>query len=67
MKTNLIKARLRELFTEAEKLGRDLALHQLDWAEWGANGHPDGPPDWLIEKDDELVKSHLRDLLSHSI
>lgn len=51
-----IKAELQRLFTEAEKLGGDLARHQLDWAEWDAKGRQDGPPDWLIEKDDELVK-----------
>jgi hypothetical protein len=56
MKPDPITARLRELLTEAEKLEHDLAVHQLDWAEWEAKGRPDGPPDWLIEKDDELVK-----------
>lgn len=56
MKPDPIKVELRELFTEAEKLEGDLARHQLDWAEWEAMGRPDGPPDWLIEKDDELVK-----------
>ena len=51
-----IKLALRELFTEAEKLQGDLARHQLHWAEWDAQGRTGGPPDWLIDKDDELVK-----------
>ncbi|MDP2021738.1 MAG: hypothetical protein Q8L16_12660 [Hydrogenophaga sp.] len=56
MKPSSIRRELRDLITEAEKLEGDLARHQLDWAEWDAKGRPDGPPDWLIDKDDELVK-----------
>jgi hypothetical protein len=57
---NHVRAKLRELFTEAEKLGRDLALHQLNWAEWNAQESNDGPPDWLMDKDEELVKPFER-------
>lgn len=56
MKPSYIRRELRDLLTEAEKLEGDLARHQLDWAEWSARGREDGPPDWLIDKDDELVK-----------
>lgn len=51
-----IKTKLRELFTEAEKLERDLVQHQIDWAEWQSSNCSDAPPDWLVEKDEELVK-----------
>lgn len=56
MSSNKIKIQLRELLTEAEKLEDDLARHQINWAEWSFNETKDVPPDWLIEKDDELVK-----------
>lgn len=56
MKSSSIRRELRDLITEAEKLQGDLARHQLDWAKWDAKDQPDGPPDWLIDKEDELVK-----------
>ncbi|WP_394425156.1 hypothetical protein [Vreelandella stevensii] len=55
MTPDAYKSRLRTLLTEANKLAGDLARHQLDWAEWDAKGRPNGPPDWLIDKDDELL------------
>jgi hypothetical protein len=57
MKVDAIKAELRSLFTEAQKLEGDLVRHQVDWATWSATGRDgEGPPDWLIDRDDELVK-----------
>ncbi|MEX1827496.1 hypothetical protein [Luteibacter sp. CQ10] len=58
MKPDAIKAELRRLFTEAQKLESDLVRHQVEWATWDATKRRDGegPPDWLIDKDDELVK-----------
>lgn len=56
METDRIKAELRELFTEAEKLEGDLARHQQNWAHWKSNRQTDEPPDWLIDQDYELVK-----------
>ncbi|MGE8452091.1 MAG: hypothetical protein ACN6OP_15990 [Pseudomonadales bacterium] len=55
MKTSSIRRELRHLITEAEKLESDLVRHQLNWAEWDTNGRSEGPPDWLIDKDNELV------------
>ena len=43
-------------FTEAEKIEADLARHQIEWALWDLHGKQDGPPEWLIDKDDELVR-----------
>lgn len=56
MTPEIIKAELQRLFTEAQKLEGDLARHKLDWAEWDSKGRQEEPPEWLIEKDDELVK-----------
>lgn len=58
MKPDAIKAELRSLFTEAQKLEGDLVRHQVDWATWDATNRRDGegPPDWLIDKDNELIK-----------
>lgn len=60
MKPSSIRRELRDLIIEAEKLEGDLARHQLDWATCDATSHPNGPPDWLINKDDELVKPFER-------
>ncbi|WP_144769851.1 hypothetical protein [Herbaspirillum sp. SJZ099] len=58
MKPEAIKAELRRLFTEAQKLEVDLVRHQVDWATWDATKRRDGegPPEWLINQDDALVK-----------
>lgn len=53
MKLSSIKLELRELVTETEKPQGDLARHQFEWAEWDAQGRPNGPPHWLIDKEDE--------------
>lgn len=53
MKSDSIKAKLRELFTEAEKMERGLVQVQIEWAELAPH---EAPPDWLMEKEDELVK-----------
>lgn len=56
MNPNSIKAHLRELLTEAEKLEGDLARHQFEWAIWDSKGRKGSPPGWLIDGDNELVK-----------
>jgi hypothetical protein len=48
-------ARLKELFTEAEKLVEDVGQYEQDWAHWEATSDEDAaPPDWLIEKGEEV-------------
>jgi len=55
MKPDAIKAELRRLLTEAKKLEGDLVSHQVEWATWSSQSNGELPPDWLTEKDDELV------------
>ncbi len=59
------KSRLSKLLTKANNLEGNLASYQINWAEWDAQGRHDGPPDWLIDKDDELVApfEHLAESL----
>jgi len=56
MNTKKIEVELRLLFIEAMKLESNIARHQLDWVEWRSRDQTEGPPDWLIEKGDTLVK-----------
>lgn len=46
---------LRKLFTEAEKLVEDVGEYEQDLAHWYATSNDNAtPPDWLIEKGEEV-------------
>ncbi|WP_096669518.1 hypothetical protein [Polaromonas sp. AET17H-212] len=48
-------ATLKELFTEAEKLVEEVGQYEQDWAHWSATSEDHAiPPDWLIEKGEEV-------------
>lgn len=47
-------AKLKELFTEAEKLVEDVGKYEWQWAQWSATSYDESPPDWLIEKGEEV-------------
>lgn len=54
--SDFLKKKLEKLLIEAEKLETEVAFHQMNWAEWQGQAEKDGPPDWLIDKDDELAE-----------
>lgn len=54
--SNFSEIKLERLLMEARKLEVDVAFHQMSWAEWEMHAENDGPPDWLIDKDDELIE-----------
>lgn len=54
--SDFLEKKLEKLLMEAEKLEIDVAFHQMNWAEWEMRVEDDEPPDWLIDKDDELIE-----------
>lgn len=60
MKANRIRMQIRDLFSQAEAYEGRVARHQLAWAQWEASSRNDGPPEWLMDDDDLIVKPFER-------
>ena len=56
MELEYLEKRLDKLLVEASKLELDVAYHQIDWAQWEVSKDKSEPPEWLLNKDDELVE-----------